>query len=183
MNDYRTDSRTRCEACGAGGGPLDYGDDGRLLCRTCAARATVKSLEEQQAEEQRLEEMIDAAHGVVEHAVDKAIDKQDRATRRCPTCGPTMVGSQQRNVGAPSLGNVSGVTYDGKFTCTKCGRKVSIFPFAPAILRAVLVVGGVIAVSRMRPPLAYVVGSVVAVFFLFALADFIQRLRYPIVKR
>lgn len=175
MSEYRQDGVQRCEACG-GGGTLEFDAQGRQLCRSCAARATVKALDEQQHADQRVERMIQSA--------GEAVEKHQRAMllRRCPTCGPTMVGTERRHVAGPSIGNVSGVTYEGTFKCTKCGRKVSIFPTKPTILRALLIIGLTAALPFVSWLAAYLLGFLAAFLAIFALADLVQRLRYPVVR-
>lgn len=176
MSDYRKVDVQRCEACGEGG-ILEFDAQGRQLCRSCAARATVKALDEQQHADQRVERMI--------QSVEEAVEEHQRAMmlRRCPTCGPTMVGTERRHVAGSSIGNVSGVTYQGTFKCTKCGRRVSIFPTKPTILRALLILGLTVALPFVSSAAAYLLGGLAAFLAIFALADLFQRLRYPVVRR
>jgi DNA-directed RNA polymerase subunit RPC12/RpoP len=156
MSEDHKNAAGGCEECGSAG-PLEYDKEGRQLCAKCRAHSTVKEL--------------------------GAAQLKAGMVRRCPTCGPTMYGTEEATVGASSRGNVSGVTFSGSFRCGKCGRTVSIFPKTPTVLRGVLVM--ILPVSFVFVPdkrALYVLAPLWGIFAIFALIDLIQRLRYPLVR-
>lgn len=155
MQGYREGAAELCELCQVAA-PLEYDNEGRQLCAKCRAHSTIKELGKEQV--------------------------QAGMVRQCPTCGPSMYPTEVISVGPPTRANSSGVTFSRGFQCGKCGRMVSLYPKAAAILRAVLVTLAPVSFPFLPPSVVYVFGIAWGLFAIMALIDLIQRIRYPLVR-